>query len=142
MTELDSDATDAAVVSDLRRATGRFPRTAPGRADPRPERGQRRFAELWATGEVAAHREDHKTIEHPSVGPVTVDCDALTDGDTELKIVIMTAVPGSEDETKLRLAAIAGPPVRPSPLPDSTVAARGCSRGRGRRRWYSSTVRW
>ncbi|WP_327584670.1 hypothetical protein OHA25_54425 [Nonomuraea sp. NBC_00507] len=35
----------------------------------------------------------------------------LTDGDSELKIVIMSAVPGSEDETKLRLAAIAGPPV-------------------------------
>jgi hypothetical protein len=33
-----------------------------------------------------------------------VDCDVLTDGDSELKIVIMTAAPGSEDETKLRLA--------------------------------------
>ncbi|MEV6034245.1 hypothetical protein AB0L65_24040 [Nonomuraea sp. NPDC052116] len=31
-----------------------------------------------------------------------MDCDILTDGDSELKIVIMTAVPGSEDETKLR----------------------------------------
>jgi hypothetical protein len=72
--------------------------------------GNTRFAELWATGEVAAHREDHKTIDHPSVGPVTVDCDVLTDGDSELKIVIMTAVPGSEDETKLRLTTIAGPP--------------------------------
>ncbi|MGN5377284.1 hypothetical protein ACQ4WX_04980 [Streptomyces lasalocidi] len=27
--------------------------------------GNTRFAELWATGEVAAHREDHKTIDHP-----------------------------------------------------------------------------
>jgi hypothetical protein len=34
----------------------------------------------------------------------------LTDGDSELKIVIMTAVPGSADETTMRLAAIAGPP--------------------------------
>lgn len=39
-----------------------------------------------------------------------MDCDILTDGDSELKIVIMTAVPGSEDETKLALTAIAGPP--------------------------------
>ncbi|MGN5377285.1 hypothetical protein ACQ4WX_04985 [Streptomyces lasalocidi] len=44
------------------------------------------------------------------MGPVTVDCDVLTDGDSELKIVIMTAAPGSEDETKLRLTAITGPP--------------------------------
>ena len=42
------------------------------------------------------------------MGAVTVNCDVLGDGDTELKIVIMTAVPGSEDETKLRLAVIAG----------------------------------
>lgn len=112
VTELDRAATDAAVVSDLRRATARFPH------DPRLAElirvlsaGNARFAQLWATGSVAAHREDHKTIEHPSVGPITVDCDVLTDGDAELKIVIMSAVPGSEDETKLRLAGIAGPPV-------------------------------
>ena len=111
VTESDRHATDAAVVSDLRRATGRFPH------DPRLAAlireliaGNSEFAELWAIGEVASHREDHKTIDHPSVGPVTVDCDTLTDGDCELKIVIMTAVPGSEDETKLRLTTIAGPP--------------------------------
>ncbi|MGC4986002.1 helix-turn-helix transcriptional regulator [Streptomyces sp. NBC_01007] len=111
VTEADRDATDAAVVSDLRRATGRFPQDNRLAALIRDlNAGNRRFAELWATGEVAAHREDHKTIDHPSVGPVTVDCDILADGDSELKIVIMTAVPGSEDETKLRLTAIAGPP--------------------------------
>lgn len=111
VTEVDRDATDAAVVSDLRRATGRFPRDARLAELIRVLRaGNQRFAELWASGTVAAHREDHKTIEHPSVGLVTVDCDVLTDGDSELKIVIMTAVPGSSDETKLQLAAIAGPP--------------------------------
>ena len=112
VSERDRDTTDAAVVSDLRRATGRFPH------DPRLAElirelraGNRRFAELWATGTVAAHREDHKTIEHPSVGPVEVDCDVLTDGDSEFKIVIMTAAPGSADETALRLAVIAGQPL-------------------------------
>ncbi|MFJ4616585.1 helix-turn-helix transcriptional regulator [Streptomyces sp. NPDC088812] len=111
VTEADRDATDAAVVSDLRRATGRFPQDSRLTTLIRDlNAGSRRFAELWAIGEVAAHREDHKTIDHPSVGPVTVDCDVLTDGDSELKIVIMTAVPGSEDETKLRLTAITGPP--------------------------------
>ncbi|MET8225725.1 helix-turn-helix domain-containing protein [Streptomyces sp. NPDC004082] len=110
VTETDRAATDAAVVSDLRRAAGRFPRDARLAALVRElDAGNARFAELWATGRVAAHREDHKTIEHPSVGPVTVDCDVLSDGDSELKIVVMTAAPG-EDETRLRLAAVAGPP--------------------------------
>ncbi|MFG2076439.1 MmyB family transcriptional regulator [Nonomuraea maritima] len=72
--------------------------------------GNERFAELWAKGEVTANREVRKTVDHPSVGPVTVDCDVLTYGDTELKIVIMTAVPGSEDETKLQLTTVVGPP--------------------------------
>ncbi|MFD8724172.1 hypothetical protein ACFV2H_41005 [Streptomyces sp. NPDC059629] len=49
---------------------------------------------------MTANREVRTTVGHPSVGPVTVDCDVLPDGDTELKIVIMTAAPGSEDETR------------------------------------------
>ncbi len=51
---------------------------------------------------MGAHREDRKTVEHPEVGPVDVDCDVLTDGDSDLKIVILTAAPGSSDEAKLR----------------------------------------
>jgi transcriptional regulator with XRE-family HTH domain len=111
--EADSAATEAAVVSDLRRATGRFPDDLRlSRLIRELNAGNPRFADLWAGGAVAAHREDHKTVKHPSVGPITVDCDVLTDGDCEFKIVIMSAVPGGEDETKLRLAAIAGPPAR------------------------------
>ncbi|MET9504336.1 helix-turn-helix transcriptional regulator [Streptomyces sp. NPDC006259] len=115
VTEADREATDAAVVSDLRRATGRYPEDKRLATLIRELSDNTRFAELWATGRVAAHREDQKTIAHPTVGPVTVDCDVLTDGDSDLKIVIMTAAPGGEDETKLRLAAIAGQPATTPP---------------------------
>jgi transcriptional regulator with XRE-family HTH domain len=108
---LSGGTADAAVVSDLRRATGRFP------SDRRLTTliqtlndGNQRFAELWTAGTVSAHREDHKIIEHPGVGPIEVDCDVMTDGDAELKIVILTAAPDSEDETKLRLAVLSGVP--------------------------------
>lgn len=105
----DVAATETAVVSDLRRATGRFPDDRRLAALVRElVTGNARFAELWAAGGVLAHRADRKVIEHPTVGPVLVDCDVLTDGDDELKIVVMTAAPGSEDETLLRLAAVAG----------------------------------
>jgi hypothetical protein len=109
VTSLDAGNTSASVVSDLRRATGRFPRDRRLAELIRVlTEGNSQFAELWATGTVSAHREDRKIVEHPAVGPITVDCDTLTDGDAELKIVILTAAPGTEDETKLRLATIVG----------------------------------
>ncbi|MFB9208902.1 hypothetical protein ACFFV7_47500 [Nonomuraea spiralis] len=125
--ETDRDSTDVAVVSDLRRATGRFPHDALlARLVDELRAGNERFAELWAIGTVAAHREDHKTIEHPAVGAIRVDCDVLIDGDSECKIVIMSTVPGSADETKLRRAAIAGPPVV-----TNSLVARGWATFRG-----------
>ena len=104
-------AVDAAIVSDLRRATGRFPDN--DRLDGlirALNAGNRRFAELWGAGAVGTHREDHKIVEHPAVGPIAVDCDILTDGEAELKIVILTAAPDTEDETRLRLAFLTGVP--------------------------------
>jgi transcriptional regulator with XRE-family HTH domain len=105
--------TDRAIVSDLRRASARYPadrrltellrRTIDGNAE---------FAQLWRAGAVGEHTEDRKTIEHPVVGDITVDCDTLSAGDTDLKIVAMTAAVGSEDASKIELARIAG--VRPA----------------------------
>jgi MmyB-like transcription regulator ligand binding domain len=70
--------------------------------------GNQRFAELWEAGAVGAHHEDHKIIDHPAVGPIGVDCDVMTDGDADRKIVVLTAAPGTKDETKLRLALVFG----------------------------------
>ncbi|RPE40480.1 helix-turn-helix protein [Streptomyces sp. Ag109_O5-1] len=101
--EEDRAHTDLTVVSDLRRATGRFPHDA-RLAELVAElvEGNAEFARLWASGTVAAHREDHKTVRHPEAGPVEVDCDVLTDGDSEFKIVILSAAPGSVAEARLR----------------------------------------
>lgn len=111
VTSLAGDAVQAAVVSDLRRATGRFPDNSrlAGLIQTLTT-GNERFAELWASGTVGTHREDRKIVAHPAVGPIAVDCDILGDGDAELKIVILSAAPDSEDETKMRLAFLAGVP--------------------------------
>jgi hypothetical protein len=53
-------------------------------------------------------REDQKVVRHPAVGPTTVDCDVLTNGDAGLKIVILAAAAGSEDANKLQLAVLSG----------------------------------
>jgi transcriptional regulator with XRE-family HTH domain len=105
----NADATDRAIVADLRQASGRYP------GDPRLAGlirrtidGNSRFARLWHSGAVGQHTEDRKTITHPAVGDITVDCDVLSEPGTDLKILIYTAVPGSEDEAKLELTRVAG----------------------------------
>jgi hypothetical protein len=47
-------------------------------------------------------------VRHPEIGDITVDCDVISDSNTDLKIVLYTAAPGSEDATKLDLARVAG----------------------------------
>ena len=104
----DPDDSDLAVVSDLRRATGRFPRDARLAELVRElTEGNERFARMWAGGTVAAHREDRKTVEHPRVGPVEIDCDVLTDGDSELKIVILSAAQDSAAAARFKDALTA-----------------------------------
>ena len=51
-----------------------------------------RFAKLWHDGAVGGHAEDRKTIRHPGIGEITVDCDVLNDSDTDLKMVIYRRV--------------------------------------------------
>jgi transcriptional regulator with XRE-family HTH domain len=109
VTSLAGDAVEAAVVSDLRRATGRFPRDRrlSGLIQDLIE-GNARFAELWKAGAVGAHLEDRKVVAHPAIGPIAVDCDVMTGGEEELKVVVLTAAADTEDGTKLRLALLAG----------------------------------
>jgi len=109
VTSLAQAEVESAIVSDLRRATGRFPNSNRLAELIRVlVTGSARFAELWASGAVGAHREDHKVVAHPAVGPIAVDCDVMTEGDAEQKIVILTAAPETEDETKLQLAILSG----------------------------------
>lgn len=109
VTSFDHGASDAAVVNDLRRASGRYRDDRQLKALIQTMRmTNKRFADLWASGDVSPHRESRKVVDHPSVGPITVDCDVLIDSDTDLKIVAMTAAPDTEDESKFRLALMSG----------------------------------
>ncbi len=47
-------------------------------------------------------------MQHPELGPVTVDCDVLTTVGSDLRVVAFTAPPGSADADKLRLLAVLG----------------------------------
>jgi transcriptional regulator with XRE-family HTH domain len=101
----------ARLVADLRMTVARYP------DDPRLRRlvaelraASARFDELWATvaDAPATEQSRKKIIDHPSVGPIAVDCDTLVVAQDDLRIMVYTAEPGSDDAARLQLAIVLG----------------------------------
>lgn len=42
------------------------------------------------------------------MGPIAIGCDVITVPETDLRIVVYTVVPGSQDASKLALLKVAG----------------------------------
>jgi transcriptional regulator with XRE-family HTH domain len=99
-------AFEASAVADLRSATARYPDDGNLR---RLVAGLRaasaRFAAVWEAGAVGVHEAARKTVHHPDVGAVTLDCDVLTVQGSDLRIVVYSAAPGSDAAGKLGLLA-------------------------------------
>jgi transcriptional regulator with XRE-family HTH domain len=100
---------EAGVVADLHDALGRHPDDEPLRAlidDLR--RVSPRFADLWEQRPVAQHAAARKTLRHPEVGLITLDCDVLTVAGSDLRLIVYTAPPGSDDARALALLGAIG----------------------------------
>ncbi|GAA4668024.1 helix-turn-helix transcriptional regulator [Amycolatopsis dongchuanensis] len=102
-------ALETALVADLRATAARYP------ADPRLQRlvsdlltQNERFAGLWHAAVAGHHEAARKTIDHPEAGPLTLDCDVLTVAGSDLRIMVYTAEPGSEDADRLALVTVLG----------------------------------
>ncbi|MEU0279409.1 helix-turn-helix transcriptional regulator [Streptomyces sp. NPDC006195] len=102
-------AFEAALIADLRAAADRYP------ADQRLRRlveelrtRSERFTRLWESGAVGHHEAARKTIDHPRVGPLTLDCDVLTVATGDLRIMVYTAEPGTADAERLALLTVIG----------------------------------
>ena len=102
-------ALEVALVADLREAAGRYSADQQLQCLIRELRaGSDRFAELGDRGAVGHHEAARKTIDHPQVGPVTLDCDVLTVDGNDLRIMVYTAEPGTEDAERLELLTVLG----------------------------------
>ena len=100
---------EAEVVADLHDALGRFPDDEPLRALLDDLRGASpRFAGLWEQRPVAQHGASRKTLLHPEVGEITLDCDVLTVGGSDLRLIVYTAPRGSPDPRALALLGAVG----------------------------------
>jgi transcriptional regulator with XRE-family HTH domain len=98
-----------AVVADLRDVASRYPADheltsmiSALRAS-NPE-----FALLWERSSVAHHGSEKKTVVHPEIGELELDCDVLSVRGADLRIIVFTAEPRSEAADKLRLLAVLG----------------------------------
>jgi transcriptional regulator with XRE-family HTH domain len=66
------------------------------------------FAELWERHEVGVRHLEQKRFVDPRIGELTVDCETLaTDVDGQ-RLVILSAVPGTEAHGKLQLLRVLG----------------------------------
>jgi transcriptional regulator with XRE-family HTH domain len=99
------------LVADLRLTAAKYP------ADPRLQRlvadlrkASSRFAELWERASLSAleNRSRSKTFDHPEVGTICLNCDTLIVAGDDLRIMVYTAEPDSEDAERLAFAAVLG----------------------------------
>jgi hypothetical protein len=66
------------------------------------------FTELWEIHEVQRRFELHKVMIHPELGEIEVDCQVLFTEDESQALIVLTAAPGSEAESKLELLRVIG----------------------------------
>lgn len=89
------------LVADLRAAAGRRP------GDPLVEglitrlgRASSTFREWWEEHEVGVRRSDRKTLVHPRVGPMLLDCETLVTPDLGQQLHVLTP---ADDDARERL---------------------------------------
>lgn len=104
-------ALQAGQVADLRRTAARYP------ADQSLRRlvqelstHSPRFAQLWERDDPEPQYDDtkRKIVDHPAVGPIALDCDVLFVATDDVRLMVYTAEPGTEDAERLRLAIVLG----------------------------------
>ncbi len=66
------------------------------------------FAEVWATHEVGLAPREVKHFVHPEVGALELTCQSLLDPDQSHRLLVYTAVPGTESHARLELLGVVG----------------------------------
>ncbi|MER5780750.1 helix-turn-helix transcriptional regulator [Streptomyces mobaraensis] len=97
------------LASDLRRTNALYPQDAAlTELITQLHRRSPLFCELWESGTATEHQSSRKTIDHPTLGPLTLDCDVLHVAGNHLRIMAYTAKPGTESAERLSLLSVIG----------------------------------
>jgi hypothetical protein len=118
--EDDRDRQSRAQAANLRAAYGAMgPRSRAGELVAALQKVSAEFAALWERHEVARRFEDHKTLIHPELGAIELDCQVLFTEDQSQALLVLTAPPRTEGHEKLQLLAVLGHEHFASAEPDS-----------------------
>jgi transcriptional regulator with XRE-family HTH domain len=101
----------AGQVADLRRTAARYPADRQLRALIQQLIAHSpHFAELWERDDPGPDQEPskRKLVDHPAVGPINLDCDVLFVATDDVRLMVYTAEPGTEDAERLALAVVLG----------------------------------
>lgn len=66
------------------------------------------FADLWELHEVEVRLQDHKTIVHPELGDIELDCQILFTENDAQRLLLFTAPLGTDGAAKLALLRVVG----------------------------------
>jgi transcriptional regulator with XRE-family HTH domain len=107
------EATEAfarATVADLRAACARYPgHPALARLVTELLGTSPRFATMWAVHDVEVRRAHRKRIVHPEFGPLEFECQVLHISDTDQRMIVYCAAPGTPTDAVFRSLAAERP---------------------------------
>jgi transcriptional regulator with XRE-family HTH domain len=103
------EAYERELVADLRIASIKYPNDRELKAliDSLRAKSQA-FDSLWNRFEANPRSSARKTIAHPTLGVITLDCEVLTVTGSDLRIIVFTAAPGTADAANLDLLRVIG----------------------------------
>jgi transcriptional regulator with XRE-family HTH domain len=105
----EDEQTAAETVADMRAVAARYPADLGLRRLLNDLRaGSPRFARLWTESRPAARRASTKTVVHPEIGRITLDCDLLLLPDTDQRLVVYSAAAGTPAADALALLRVIG----------------------------------
>ncbi|MEU1983141.1 helix-turn-helix transcriptional regulator [Nocardia sp. NPDC019395] len=105
----EQESTARQHVANLRTAAARYPSDqglAELLADLRT--GSTEFTQLWDEAEAGSWRSHTKTVRHPELGELILDCDTLHVPDVDQSVVVYSAAPGTPEAESLALLRVVG----------------------------------
>lgn len=105
----DRGAHERELVADIRIASIRYPddRHLATLVSSLRTRSQS-FETHWQHFDAEPRTSARKTISHPTLGDITLDCQALTVTGSDLRMIVFTAPPGTDESASLELLKVVG----------------------------------